>query len=199
MPSENLRRKMMRIAAEAKINEMIDVWQVREQARHEKGIKYIPSHLREEEVGFDPDELLHPTEVEIDEETGEPIQKVERRGLEFKDTIEVQWIPVEENFQALFKEIPKEGEAEHTEDTLRDVWAEYGEIEAIKLNQQENKAVIRFKWLKDAEIAARVNCEWFNHKSMVDKKLRKFIKIGYKKPIVPPVKEKDPYDDGEYT
>jgi hypothetical protein len=56
--------------------------------------------------------------------------------------------------------------------------------------------VVQFQWLKDAEHAARVNVVWFNHKTLIDKKLRKFINVGLKKPIVPAIKEKDPYDDG---
>jgi hypothetical protein len=130
--------KMMRIAAEAKINQMITDWETREQERHENGLKIIPSHAQEHST-LDVEELFHPTEVEIDEETGEPIQKIERRGLEFKDTIEVEWIPAKEGLEALFIEIPPEGEADHTVDTLKDVWSEYGPIESVKINNEGNK------------------------------------------------------------
>ena len=60
-----------------------------------------------------------------------------------------------------------------------------------------NRAVIKFQWLKDAEHCARMNPDWFNHKSVVDKKLRSFTKIGYKEPIVPPVEELDPFKTGQ--
>lgn len=128
----------MRIAAELKINEMITDWETREQERHEKGLKLIPSHAQEHS-SMDVDELFHPTAVEIDDETGEPVQKIERRGLEFKDTIEVEWIPAKEGLEALFIEIPPEGEADHTKETLEDCWSEYGPIEHIKINSDRNK------------------------------------------------------------
>ena len=127
----------MRVAAEIKINAEITEWEARENERHQKGSRFMPPRPKEESISLD--ELTNPTALLEDEDGEVEAPKLERRGFEFKDTIEVEWLPFENGYQALMKEIPSVGEAEHTPETLRACWEEYGPIEDVKINASGNK------------------------------------------------------------
>jgi hypothetical protein len=161
---------------------------------HRQKVK-MPAH---HEVGdFTKATLYNPTPVDVGD------ANPARRNLRWKDTIEVKWdvnksLGEENGMQALLHALPEQGEVEHNEETIRDLFGKFGKIEAVRISASRGKAVIKYKWLEDALNVASMNVTQYNFQSTLDKKPRAFTFIGYKDPRVPPpVPPKDKYDSGQ--
>jgi hypothetical protein len=111
----------------------------------------------------------------------------QRRNGRWDDTIVVTWVPRRTGFRHVMQtEMPAEGEIHHTECTLKDVFAEFGHVDRVKLAKSDGRAVVTFRWLADAKTAADVKLVEFNYKSFLDKKIRGFTSIALKVPSMPP-------------
>jgi hypothetical protein len=161
---------------------------------HKQKVK-IPAH--HEPGDFTTATLYNPTP--IDEGDANPL----RRNIRWKDTIVVRWDAgkgrgEESGMQSLMHALPEQGEAEHSEASIRDLFEKFGKIESVRLSHSRGKAVMKFKWLEDALNVASMNIKAFNFQTTLDFKIRSFTYIGFKEPRVPPpLPPQDKYDSGK--